>query len=293
MDSLVISSSILIPSASNAEITPSMLAVIWGIAHELDQQRVPANCENSVWLEIPSARLRNPEGRNDNHWLKKNFDRLMGLKLEGDYRGNEWGAVVLAQWEVTQGGSISRLLIPPAAIHAIRAPDTFSRIEMAAAYQLKGHARLLYAALADKKRMRQTYWEYSLSELQNDVFTLKGKYAKWYDFSRYVLTPALEEVNEYGTVKVTMKTTKKGKAIDKIRFDWEWKSIDEARVTDEENERHKAARHKSSDGTAPPLTDAENERQAKITSDREAWKAWEAENGGTYGQYLDWKKANA
>ena len=60
-------------------------------------------------------------------------------------------------------------------------------------------------------------------------------------------------MNEYGTVKVTMKTTKKGKSIDKIRFDWTWKSIDEARVTDEENDRHGSARHKSSDGTAPPL----------------------------------------
>lgn len=293
MDSLVVSSSILIPSASNAEITPAMLAVIWGIAHELDQKRVPATVENSVWLEIPSKRLRNPDGRNDNHHLKKVYERLMTIKLEGDYRGTEWGAVLLAQWELTQGGSISRLLVPPAAIQAIRAPDTYFRIEMAAAYQLKGHARRLYAALGDKKRMKQTWWEYDLAELQNEVFDLGGKYAKWYDFSRYVLTPALEEVNEYGTVKVTMKVTKKGKSVDKVRFDWAWKTLDDARVTDEENERHKSARHKISDGSAPPLTDAEAERQAQITADREAWKAWEAENGGTYGQYLDWKKANA
>ena len=69
-----------------------------------------------------------------------------------------------------------------------------------------------------------------------------------------MLTPALTEVNDYGTVIVTMTTRKKGKSIDTVRFDWSWKSLAEARVTDEENDRHAAARHKSSDGSAPPLT---------------------------------------
>lgn len=272
------SSSILIPTAKNAEITPAMLAVIWGIAHELDQKRVPANVENAVWLEIPSSRLRNPDGRNDNHWLKKVYDRLMTLKLEGEYRGDEWGAVVLAQWEVKQGGSISRLLIPPAAVQAIRAPDTFARIEMAASWQLKGHARRLYAALADKKRMAQTYWEYPLEELQSEVFNLDGKYSKWYDFNRYVLTPALDQVNDYGTVRVKMTTRKKGKSIDAVRFDWSWKSLDEARVTDEENQRHASARRKSGDGSAPPLTDVQGLPQlaqnVRAEVNEAQWNSW-------------------
>ena len=46
--------------------------------------------------------------------------------------------------------------MPPAAIQAIRAPKTFAKIEITAAYRLKGHARRLYAALADKKHMGQT-----------------------------------------------------------------------------------------------------------------------------------------
>ena len=46
--------------------------------------------------------------------------------------------------------------------------------------------------------MGQKHWEYSLDELQGgSVFDLNGKYSKWYDFSRYVLTPALEEVNDF------------------------------------------------------------------------------------------------
>jgi hypothetical protein len=281
----------LIPSASNVEITPAMLGVLWNIAHELDRLRVPENYGDAKWLEIPSKKLRNPDGKSDNQWLKVCLDRLMGVKLGGEYRGDEWGAVILAQWELIEGGAVTRLLVPPAAISAIRAPKTFAKIEITAAYRLKGHARRLYAALADKKHMDQTHWEYPLGELQA-LFNLQGKYDKWYDFSRYVLTPALEEINDFGTVNVTAKPQKAGRSVRAVRFEWKWKNLDSARVTDEENERHKSARHKTSDGTAPPLTDAENERQAQLAADRDGFNAWKTETGGTYGQYLDWKKDN-
>jgi hypothetical protein len=244
----------LIPSASNVEITPAMLAVLWGVAHELDSLRVPENYPDAKWLEIPTKRLRDPQGRNDNHWLKTCFDRLMGVKLEGEYRGDEWGAVILAQWELVEGGTVARLLVPPAAIQAIRAPKTFAKIEISAAYRLKGHARRLYAALADKKHMGQKWWEYPLDELQK-LFQLEGKYSKWYDFSRYVLTPALAEINDFGTVTVKVTPKKVGRSVRSVRFDWAWKSLDDVRVTDEENARHAKARHKASDGTAPPLLD--------------------------------------
>jgi hypothetical protein len=269
MDSLTVSSSMLIPSASNVEITPATLAVLWGIAHELDRLRVPENTPDAKWLEIPTQRLRNPQGRSDNHWLKNCFDRLMGMKLEGAYRGDEWGAVILAQWEIIEGGTVARLLIPPAAIQAIRAPKTFAKIEITAAFQLKGHARRLYAALADKKNMGQKWWEYPLDELQH-LFQLEGKYSKWYDFSRYVLTPALIEINDFGTVAVKASPQRKGRSVRSVRFDWTWKTLDEARVTDEENERHKSARRKTSDGTAPPLIETE---KPQLTSEERAASA--------------------
>src|SRR6056297_956914 len=147
MDSLTVSSSMLIPSASNVEITPAMLTVLWGISHALDVRRIPALVDDALWLEIQSSTLRNPDGRSDNHWLKKSLDKLTGVKLAGEYRGDEWGAVLIAQWEIKDGGRVVRMLIPPAAVQAIRAPSTYTKIEITAAYKLKGHARRLYAAL--------------------------------------------------------------------------------------------------------------------------------------------------
>ena len=232
-----------------------MLGVLWGIAHELDRQRTPANKPDGVWLEVPSQHLRNPEGRTDNFWLRQCLNKLMGVKLEGEYRGDPWGAVILAEWEIKEGGSLVRLFIPPAAVTAIRSPDTFARIEMTAAYRLKGHSRRLYAALADKKRQSKKTWhEYSLDA----------------DFRRYVLLPAIDDINEFGTVSLKFSQIKRGRSIVGVRFDWSWKNLDEARVTDEENDRHKSARRKTSDGTAPPLIETE---KPQLTSEERAASA--------------------
>lgn len=275
MDSLTVSSTMLIPSAANVQITPAMLAVLWGMADELDRRRVSSNATDALWLEIPSKRLRDPDGRNDNFWLRECLDRLTGIQLKGEYRGDPWGAVVLAEWHLTQGGSMCRLLVPPAAIRAIRAPETFAKIEITAAYKLKGHARRLYAALADKKRMGKPYWTFTIDELRR-IFDIQDKYPTWADFRRYVLQPAMDEINDYGTVAVSYSLVRSGRAVAGVRFDWQWKTVDEARETDEENERHTSARRKQeAERDAPPLSDfkqvsTEEERKAitaKIKSD--------------------------
>jgi plasmid replication initiation protein len=205
------------------------------------------------------------------------------MKLAGEYRGDPWGAVILAQWEIREGGSIVRLLIPPAAIQAIRSPKTFAKIEMTAAYRLKGHARRLYAALADKKRLGKSYWTYEIAELYA-VFDTHGQYKKWYDLRRYVLDPAIAEINDYGTVKVKKTPQKTGRSVTAVRFDWEWKTLDEARETEEENEQPKGARHMDrKQNDAPPLTD---EERRKILRD-EHFNAWRVKNPGlSYAEFV-------
>ena len=60
-----------------------------------------------------------------------------------------------------------------------------------------------------------------------------------------------------------MTPEKVGRSIAAVRFDWQWKSIDEARETDEENERPDIARRRSEmQRNAPPLTDVVEPRKA-------------------------------
>jgi hypothetical protein len=261
MKTLTVSSSLLVPTGDKP-LTPAMVTALWVIGDELDQKRIPATIRDAVWLEVPSTLLRGTEGRKDNVWLRECLNRLMGLKIAGEYRGSPWGAVVVAEWHIEQGGAVTRLLIPPAAISAIRAPETFAKIEAFAAYKIQGAGRRLYAALADKKRLNQKYWIFGVDELRDMLGVAdKVSYERWNNFRQWVLDPAIAAINDFGTVSVKMIPGKVGRAVASVRFDWEWKTIDEARVTDEENEKPAVARRKEKEiREAPPLSDIRNEQ---------------------------------
>ena len=70
-------------------LTPAMISALWEIAAILDEVRTPANVPNAVWLTIPTTRLRGPEARTDNVWLRECLERMTGLKLSGQHRGDE------------------------------------------------------------------------------------------------------------------------------------------------------------------------------------------------------------
>lgn len=240
---------------SETPLTPAMVSAVWEIAAALDEQRVPAAVSNSVWLNIPTLRLRGEGSRTDNVWLRQCLERLTGVKLSGEHRGDPWGAVVLAEWHITEGGSMARLLIPPAGVHALRSPANFTKIEATAAHRLTGHGRQLYAILADKKRLGRPYWVFDLPELRALMgVDDKPSYSVWGAFCRSVIDPAIDAINDYGTVTVKMTPEKRGRSVHAVRFDWHWKDPHEATETALENNRHSGARRKAQESSgAPPI----------------------------------------
>lgn len=276
---LTISSALISPQADKP-LSPAMVTALWVIADQIDQKGIKEAADDALWLSVPAKLLRGEGGRDDNVWLRECLDRLTGVKINGDYRGDPWGAVVLAEWRIEQGGSLVRLLLPPNAVNVLRAPATFAKVEAFAAYKLEGHARRLYAALADKKNMRQKHWTFGLDELR-DIFGVRGRksYDRFNSFRQRVLDPAIAQVNDFGTVAVKITPEKVGRSITAIRFDWEWKTIDQARETEEENERHSDARRQEVplQADAPPLsiaaapekevTDEERGEVARILAD--------------------------
>lgn len=251
---LTINTALISPNADKP-LTPAMVTALWVIADHIDRKGIKVAVDDPLWLELPAKSLRGEGGRDDNIWLRECLDRLTGIKIAGEYRGDPWGAVILAEWRIVQGGSLVRLLVPPAAINVLRAPETFAKVEAFAAYKLDGHARRLYAALADKKRMRQSHWVFGLDELRQ-LFGVQNRqsYDRFNNFRQRVLAPALAQINDFGTVNVTMTPEKVGRSVAAVRFDWQWKSLDEARETGEENDRPNIARRKSEDvRDMPPL----------------------------------------
>lgn len=252
----------LIAPVADKPLSPAMVTALWVIGDQIDRKSIKASIDDALWLEIPAKLLRGEDGRDDNVWLRECLDRLTGLKIAGEYRGDPWGAVIIAEWRIVQGGSLVRLLVPPAAVNVLRAPETFAKVEAFAAYKLDGHSRRLYAALADKKRLRQSYWVFGLAELRQLLGVEDRKsYERYNNFRQWVLTPALEQINDFGTVNVTMTPEKVGRAVASIRFDWQWKTIDEARETDEENAKPDIARRQPDvPRDAPPLSVIEEKR---------------------------------
>ena len=240
---------------SEKPLTPAMVAAVWEVAGALDAARLPADLANAHWLEIPTARLRGEGGRSDNVWLRECLDRLTGIKLAGEFRGDPWGAVVLAEWHIVDGGTLARLLIPPAGVHALRSPGTFAKIEADAAHRLSGHGQRLYAVLADKKRLGRPSWTFSLDELRA-LFGVADRtaYDRFNNFRARVLDPAISAINDFGTVKVTMTPEKLGRSVSAVRFDWDWRDVHEAAETVAENARHSSARRRRQDeDDAPPM----------------------------------------
>lgn len=260
-------SSSVIALRSEQPLAPTMVAAVWEISDALDKQRIPATVPNAVWLEIPTVRLRGEGGRQDNVWLRTCLDRLLGVKLSGEHKGDAWGAVVLAEWHITEGGSMARLLIPPAGVHALRAPETFTKIETQAAHRLSGHARRLYAILADKKRLGRPYWTFTLAELRALMGVENQRsYDRFNNFRARVLDPALKAINDFGTVEVRMAPEKLGRSVHAVRFDWRWKDPRDAAETASENERHSSTRRKQQEAEdAPPMIeDGEQSEPALI-----------------------------
>lgn len=252
---------------SEQPLTPAMVSAVWEIAGALDEQRVPATVPNAVWLKMPTRRLRGEGGRADNVWLRQCLDRLTGVKLSGEYRGDPWGAVVLAEWHIAEGGSLAHLLIPPVGVHALRSPANFTKIEATAAHRLTGHGRKLYAILADKKRLGRPNWTFDLPEIRSLMGVGdKKSYEIWGAFSRSVLAPALTAINDYGTVSVKMTPQKRGRSVVAVRFDWNWKDPHDATETAIENERHSGARRKAQDtADAPPLIEDQDQPEPALT----------------------------
>ena len=257
-------SSSAIALRADRPLTPAMTAAVWEIASAIDAARIPNDPDNAVWITVPAVQLRGEGGRTDNVWLRECLRRLTGVQISGAYRGDPWGAVVLAEWRIEQGGSVVRLLIPPAGVHALRAPATFSKIEATAAHRLTGHGRQLYALLADKKRLGRPFWTFELDEFR----TLMGvddrkSYERFNNLRQWVLDPAVEAINDYGTVTVRMTPIKTGRSVTAIRFDWQWKDPREAGDAALEDDRDSTAAKRSKKTDDTPSSIIENADQAE------------------------------
>jgi len=249
-----VSSALVAPMIPGGQtITPAMRAILWEVSALLDEQKVPADVENSVWIEVATRRLRGEIARPDNIWLRKCLERLLEVKVTGEYRGDHWGAVMIAQYELPHRADRVRLLVPPMAVKVIRSPRTFARIETLAIHHMSGPAQRLYAALADRKRQTtRKDQDYTLDKLRH-LFGVPGKYQRWERLYAGLLKPAIDGIAKFGTVDVTMTKIKSGRRVVGVNLAWQWKDLKHAEAVATETERVRPYAEIPAVPAAPPL----------------------------------------
>jgi len=253
MNTTITVASPILSSVSSAPLTRSQRAALWEIAGYLDELRIPADHDDTVSITIPTKRLRGEHGRDDNAWLHELLERMLGIKFSGMYCGDRWGAVLLAEYRFEQGGSQVRLLLPPTGVKALRAPETFAKVDQEAVHRLPSNALKLYGLLADKQRQKHNWWRLTLPELKA-ALGLSDKYKSWQDFKRWALEPAVNAINDFGIIHVEWEAEKQGRSFHWITLTWQTKDILGVNGTKKENERHSSARGKEQTSVdAPPL----------------------------------------
>ena len=78
-----------------------------------------------------------------------------------------------------------------------------------------GHAIRLYELLMQFKK---TGWREVELEWFKNYFDMGDKYPRWADFRRWVIDPAMSEINKRSPYDVSYETIKKGRSIAKIKF---------------------------------------------------------------------------
>ena len=249
--------------AGESRLTPAASYVVLRVAHELDQMRINHLGENeTVTLSIPAADARGRVTRNENltpalKLLSTHlFTRSVTFTENGEEVERVIGGPMIAQWSYRKNGTSIDLVLAEGAVNALMAsgPKAFTQIEMNAAVNLKHRARLLYVALSRRKNMDRSDWIWDIEEL-HEMFGLENAYPEWNEFRRRIIDPAVADINKLGTVKLSYDKVTRNRSVIQLKFNWRWKSSDEAAHTLSQSQRHSKARdRRQQDASAPPLT---------------------------------------
>lgn len=78
-----------------------------------------------------------------------------------------------------------------------------------------GHAIRLYELLMQFKI--NGWYNESVSKLK-EIFGVEDKYPAWYEFRRWVINPAVKEINQATNYQVKYETQKRGRNISRVKF---------------------------------------------------------------------------
>jgi hypothetical protein len=148
-----------------------------------------------------------------------------------------------------------RFEIPALLCEVIRTPCQFSRLRLHFMIGLSGkYAVTLYMLLESVANRQTPVLDVPLEQLRQWLKVPEGKLEKWFDMKRFVLEPALKQINnnpDAAGFSVDMAEIKEGRAVDRVRFTL---TKTDGRLTDEKNLKQQEAALKTDLVEQPGLT---------------------------------------
>lgn len=268
-------------ASSGVQLTKAVETAFYAIAAELDRLHIPLpppDSDRLTTITISTTRLKGANARDDNRHLKKVLFKLRAIELEGEKDGRIWGDGVIAGFEYEKYSSFITIKLTPKAVEMFRSAKTYAKVEANLIYSLDRNARKLYLLLADKARLNNLEWIYTLDDLRDAMGLPESSYKRWDNFKNVVLSPSIKKINKTSPVIVDMEPLRVGKKYTAIRFFWKLKTQDEVVDTITEAGKHSKARFKKQqDASAPPITDG---IETKIKEQMTRWALfYRAQNG--------------
>lgn len=172
--------------------------------------------------------FRDLGGEHDTQWIWECAGRLTRTiveweRTEGDDRYQ--GVASLFQAEIGTSAKtlgILRFAFPPLLIPILKEPRRFARLRVHFLIGLSGkYAVTLYELLEGVANKIDPILDVSLATLRQWLKVPAGKLSRYQDFRRYVLEPALQQINANplgSGFTVDVQALKKSRAIDRLRF---------------------------------------------------------------------------
>jgi Initiator Replication protein len=196
---------------------------------------------HAVWKELEESTIHEMSVRDINHvfrelggehdtkWIWESARRLAKTTVEwrltdGDARYE--GIAALFSAEVSRTAKAAgklRFQFPGLLIPILKDPRRFARLRTHFMIELSGkYAVTLYELLESVANKDVPTMKADVEELRSWLKVPEGKLLRWQDFRRYVLEPAVKQINkntEGSGFRVRMKVQKEGRAIKWVVFE--------------------------------------------------------------------------
>ncbi|CAK0743415.1 hypothetical protein CCP3SC15_1260001 [Gammaproteobacteria bacterium] len=262
---------------------------------------------------VTTVEIRNWLGSHESNDRIKAILRKLGRMVPDinfvDLKGEEretFGGLIFGS--VPKGDGIIRFFFHPELVPFFNKPAVFARIKLAILCQFRNkYAPAFYENLELYTNREIPIWDVAVDELRS-ILGVGDKMKVFTEFRRYVLNPALQEINDKADFNVTVveiKSKRRGRTVERLVFTVETKEERDLVEAELRHKPHGSQGHKldkKRNEDTPDFfdgrTDKERGGQVPLRTEtyemaREIFEGWERHMPDIYSLERDWRAYEA